>query len=40
LIHHTPDGLGRKTLERYAADPRLTYAKYAKLVLGKAKTAL
>ena len=29
----TPDGLGRKTLERYAADPRRTYAKHARMVL-------
>ncbi len=27
------DELGRRTLERYAADPRRTYAKHAKLVL-------
>ena len=29
----TPDGLGRKTLERYAADPRRAYAKHARMVL-------
>ncbi len=34
----TPDGLGRRTLERYAADPRRAYAKHAKLVLGKDRT--
>ncbi|MCQ2393864.1 MAG: FAD-dependent oxidoreductase [Kiritimatiellae bacterium] len=31
----TPDKLGQRTLEAYAADPRRTYAKHAKLVLGK-----
>ena len=31
----TPDGLGRKTLEAYAADPRRAFAKHAKLVLEK-----
>ncbi len=29
----TPDGLGRRTLEAYAADPRRSYAKHAQLVL-------
>ncbi len=29
----TPDGLGRKTLEAYAADPRRAYAKHAQKVL-------
>ena len=31
----TPDKLGRKTLEAYAADPRRTYAKHAQMVLQK-----
>ncbi len=31
----TPDHLGRRTLEAYAADPRRAYAKHARLVLGK-----
>ena len=31
----TPDGLGRKTLEAYAADPRRAYAEHARLVLSK-----
>ena len=30
----TPDGLGRSTLEAYAADPRRAFATHAKLVLG------
>ena len=29
----TPDGLGRKTLEHYAADPRRAYARHARMVL-------
>ena len=29
----TPDGLGRRTLEAYAADPRRAYAEHARLVL-------
>jgi hypothetical protein len=29
----TPDGLGRRTLEAYAADPRRAYANHAKMVL-------
>ena len=29
----TPDHLGRRTLEAYAADPRRAYAKHAKMVL-------
>ena len=29
----TPDGLGRRTLEAYAADPRRAFATHAKLVL-------
>ena len=29
----TPDGLGRRTLEAYAADPRRAYANHARLVL-------
>ncbi len=35
----TPDGLGRRTLEHYAADPRRAYAKHAQMVLGGAKRA-
>ena len=31
----TPDGLGRRTLESYAADPRRAYAAHARLVLAK-----
>ena len=31
----TPDGLGRQTLEHYAADPRRAYAKHAQMVLKK-----
>ena len=31
----TPDGLGRRTLEAYAADPRRAYANHARLVLAK-----
>jgi hypothetical protein len=31
----TPDGLGRRTLEAYAADPRRAYAAHARLVLSK-----
>ena len=31
----TPDKLGRRTLEAYAADPRRTYAKHAQMVLQK-----
>ncbi|MGN0853305.1 MAG: FAD-dependent oxidoreductase [Kiritimatiellia bacterium] len=31
----TPEGLGRKTLEAYAADPRGAFARHAKLVLGR-----
>ena len=31
----TPDGLGRKTLEAYANDPRRAFAQHAKLVLGR-----
>lgn len=31
----TPDKLGQRTLEAYAADPRRVYAKHAKLVLGR-----
>ena len=31
----TPDGLGRRTLEHYAADPRRVYAKHAQMVLGR-----
>ena len=31
----TPDGLGRSTLEAYAADPRRAFATHAQLVLGK-----
>ena len=30
----TPDGLGRRTLEAYVADPRRAFATHAKLVLG------
>ena len=30
----TPDGLGRRTLEAYADDPRRAFAQHAKLVLG------
>lgn len=35
----TPDGLGRRTLERYAVDPRRVYAKHAQLVLARADRA-
>ena len=31
----TPDGLGRRTLEAYAADPRRAYANHARLVLAE-----
>ena len=31
----TPDGLGRRTLEAYAADPRRAFATHARLVLGR-----
>ena len=31
----TPDGLGRRTMEAYAADPRRAFATHAQLVLGK-----
>ena len=31
----SPDGLGRRTLEAYAADPRGAYAAHARLVLGR-----
>ena len=31
----TPDGLGRRTLEAYAADPRRAFATHARLVLDK-----
>jgi hypothetical protein len=31
----TQDGLGRRTLEAYAADPRRAYANHAKLVLSR-----
>ena len=30
-----PDGLGRRTLEAYAADPRRAYAAHARLALSK-----
>ncbi len=33
----TPDGLGRKTLEAYAADPRRAYANHAQKVLSGTK---
>ena len=33
----TPDGLGRRTLEAYAADPRRAFATHASLVLGGKK---
>ena len=33
----TPDGLGRRTLEAYAADPRRAFATHARLVLGAAR---
>ena len=33
----TPDGLGRRTLEAYAADPRRAFATHARLVLGGKK---
>jgi HEAT repeat protein len=31
----TPDGLGRRTLEAYAADPRRAFATHARLVLDR-----
>ena len=30
-----PEGIGRKTMEAYANDPRGAYATHAKLVLGR-----
>lgn len=36
----TPDGLGRRTLESYAADPRRAYAAHAALVLKERSSAL
>ena len=35
----TPDGLGRRTLEAYAADPRRVYAKHARMVLDGASSS-
>ena len=35
LLGDTPDGLGRRTLEAYAADPRRAFATHARLVLGR-----
>ena len=34
-LGETQDGLGRRTLEAYAADPRRAYANHAKLVLSE-----
>ena len=35
----TADGLGRRTLEAYAADPRRAYAEHARLVLARVRSA-
>jgi hypothetical protein len=35
-----PDGLGRRTLEAYAADPRRVYAKHARMVLDGAVSSV